>query len=171
MDRCWILLGMMGAGKSSIGRALAEISGRQFIDTDQLLQQRLGRPIPQIFQIYGEETFRAHESNILKGLEPSPVVLATGGGIVTRSENWEELRRLGLTVFLDATPETLKDRLARSKKKRPLLQTEEWESRIDQLLLARMPLYLQADVRVEVDDVDLEDGAQKVWDAILAAQQ
>lgn len=159
---------MMGAGKSSIGRALAELSGRQFVDTDQLLQQRLGRPIPQIFQIYGEETFRAHETSILRCLEPTPVVLATGGGIVTRPENWPELRRLGLTVFLDATPETLKDRLARSKKRRPLLQTEEWESRIDELLLDRLPLYRQADITVPVDDVDLEDGAQKVLNAIQA---
>lgn len=157
---------MMGAGKSSIGRALAELSDRQFIDTDQLLQQRLGRPIPQIFQIYGEETFRAHETSILKSLEPSPIVLATGGGIVTRSENWDELRRLGLTVFLDATPATLKDRLARSKKKRPLLQTEEWETRIDELLAVRTPLYQTADLTVAVDDVDLMDGAQKVLDAI-----
>jgi len=162
---------MMGAGKSSIGRALAELSDRQFIDTDQLLQQRLGRPIPQIFQIYGEETFRAHETSILKGLEPAPIVLATGGGIVTRDENWDELRRLGLTVFLDATPETLKDRLARSKKKRPLLQTEEWETRIEQLLVARMPLYQSADLTVAVDDVDLMDGAQKVLDAIRMVDQ
>lgn len=156
----------METGKSSIGRALAELSDRQFIDTDQLLQQRLGRPIPQIFQIYGEETFRAHETSILKSLEPSPIVLATGGGIVTRSENWDELRRLGLTVFLDATPATLKDRLARSKKKRPLLQTEEWETRIDELLAVRTPLYQTADLTVAVDDVDLMDGAQKVLDAI-----
>jgi len=171
MDRCWILLGMMGAGKSSNGRALADISGRQFLDTDQLLQQRLGRPIPQIFQIYGEETFRAHETSILRSLEPSPIVLATGGGIVTRSENWLELERLGLTIFLDATPQTLKDRLVRSKKKRPLLQTDEWETRIDQLLADRMPLYRRAWLTVAVDDVDLEDGAQKVLDAIGAVEK
>lgn len=160
---------MMGAGKSSIGRALADIAGRQFLDTDQLLQNRLGRPISQIFQIYGEDTFRAHETSILKSLDPGPVVLATGGGIVLRHENWHELKRLGLTIFLDATPQTLKDRLARSKKKRPLLQTVEWEERIDQLLTLRLPLYRQADVVVQVDDVDLEDGAQRVLDAIQAA--
>ena len=121
MERGWILLGMMGAGKSSIGRNLAEASHRPFLDTDLLLQNRLGRPVSQIFQVYGEATFRDHETSILRNLEPEPVVLATGGGIVLREENWTEMRRLGITVFLDAAFETLTERLARSKKKRPLL--------------------------------------------------
>lgn len=162
---------MMGAGKSSIGRALAELTGRQFVDTDTLLQNRLGRSIPQIFQVYGEDAFRAHETSILRSLDPAPIVLATGGGIVTREENWQELERLGLTVFLDATPATIKDRLARSKKKRPLLQMEEWETRVDKLLEERLPLYRRARVVVPVDDVDLEDGADRVWQAIRAAEQ
>lgn len=171
MDRCWILVGMMGAGKSSIGRALAELSGRQFQDTDLLLQTRLGRPIPQIFQIYGESTFRDHESSILRSLEPGPIVLATGGGIVLRPENWTELRRLGTTIFLDATAETITDRLSRSKKKRPLLQVENWPERIESLLDQRRELYLQADIIVQVDEIDLESGAQTVLDAIRAAER
>jgi shikimate kinase len=170
MDRCWILLGMMGAGKSSIGRALAELSGREFIDTDLLLQSRLGRPIPQIFQIYGEPTFRDHESSILRSLEPQPAVLATGGGIVLREENWVELRRLGTTIFLDASAETITDRLARSKKKRPLLQVDDWPDRVKILLEQRLPLYRNADIVVPVDDVDLEVGAQRVLDAIQAVR-
>src|SRR5690349_9779443 len=107
MERCWILLGMMGAGKSAVGRALAELSGREFVDTDLLLQQRLGRPISQLFAVYGEDAFRDHETSILRSLEPLPVVLATGGGIVVREENWSELRRLGTTIYLRATPETI----------------------------------------------------------------
>jgi shikimate kinase len=170
MDRCWILLGMMGAGKSSIGRALAELAGREFLDTDLLMQTRLGRPIPQIFQIYGEPTFRDHETSILRSLEPQPVVLATGGGIVLRDENWTELHRLGITVFLDASPETITDRLARSKKKRPLLQVEDWPDRIKTLLEQRLPLYRKADVVVPVDDVDLEIGARRVLEAIQAVR-
>src|SRR5580658_4293007 len=126
MNRCWILVGMMGAGKSSIGRLLAESTGRSFVDTDLILQQRLGRPISQIFQIYGEEAFRDHETSVLKGLEPSMSVISTGGGIVLRDENWAEFNRLGQTIFLDASIETLIGRLAVSKKKRPLLQVEDW---------------------------------------------
>ncbi|AIE85781.1 shikimate kinase [Fimbriimonas ginsengisoli] len=169
MDRCWILLGMMGAGKSSIGRALAELSGREFLDTDLLMQTRLGRPIPQIFQIYGESTFRDHETSILRSLEPHAAVLATGGGIVLREENWKELRRLGITIFLDASVETITDRLARSKKKRPLLQVEDWPERVESLLEQRRELYRRADITVAVDDVDLELGAQRVYDALLGA--
>lgn len=166
MDRCWILLGMMGAGKSSVGRALAELSGRRFADTDLMLQCRLGRPIPQIFQIYGEPTFRDHESSILRSLQPEPIVLATGGGIVLRDENWAEMRRLGTTVFLDASPETLEERLAISKKKRPLLQVEEWSDKLRSMLDQRLPLYRQADLVVEVDGIDLDVAAEKVMAAI-----
>jgi len=166
MDRCWILLGMMGAGKSSLGRALAEATGRTFLDTDLLLQQRLGRPIPQIFQIYGEPTFRDHESSILRSLEPGPVVLATGGGIVLREGNWAEMRRLGTTIFLEACADTLIDRLAKSKKRRPLLQVEDWETRTRNLLEERMPLYQQADVRVCVDGAEMDEAAQRVLEAL-----
>src|SRR3954464_1775303 len=91
MERCWILVGMMGAGKTSLGRSLAGLSGREHLDTDHLLQRRLGRPIPQLFNIYGEATFRDHETSILKGLEPGPSVISTGGGIVLRPVNWVEM--------------------------------------------------------------------------------
>src|SRR5690349_9612051 len=111
MERCWILVGMMGAGKSSVGRALAEASGRPFLDTDLMLQNRLGRPITQIFQVYGEETFRDHETSILRSLEPHPAIVSTGGGIVIREANWSEMKRLGLVIYLKARPETLISRL------------------------------------------------------------
>src|SRR5437588_3585265 len=102
---------MMGAGKSAIGRSLAKLSGRTHVDTDLLLQNRLGRPIPQLFQIYGESAFRDHESSILRSLEPAESVISTGGGIVMRPSNWDELRRLGVTVFVEVEVEELIDRL------------------------------------------------------------
>src|SRR5688572_5498908 len=141
MDRCWILLGMMGAGKSSVGKALARLSGRDFVDTDGLLQQRFGRAVTQIFKIYGEDTFRAHETSVLKTLEPGAVVVATGGGIVIREANWTEMHRLGTTVYLHVSEELLLDRLAVSKKKRPLLEVEDWQGRVEQLLEKRRELY------------------------------
>ncbi len=156
----------MGAGKSSIGRALAELSDRQFIDTDLILQQRLGRPISQIFQIYGEQAFRDHESSVIRNLEPCASVLSTGGGIVLRDENWTEFKRLGTTVFLDASVQTLVGRLAISKKKRPLLETDDWEARVEQLLETRVDLYRRADVTVRMDGVDLSIGAERVLEAI-----
>ncbi len=156
----------MGAGKSSLGRSLADLTGRTFVDTDLLLQQRLGRPISQIFQIYGEQAFRDHESSVIRSIQPGEIILSTGGGAILRPENWAEFRRLGITIYLDATLETIIDRLTSSKKKRPLLQVENWEDRARDLLESRTDLYRKADVTVRVDDVDLVYGAQRVLDAI-----
>ncbi len=143
--RDWILVGMMGAGKSTVGRELARLSERNFADTDSLLQNRFGRSISQIFDVYGEATFRDHEHSILKGLEPEGRVLATGGGIVLREDNWEELRRLGTTIFLETPIETLIERLAVSRKKRPLLEREDWQEALRDLYSRREPLYRKAD--------------------------
>jgi shikimate kinase len=159
---------MMGAGKSSVGKALAAAANRQFLDTDQLLQQRFGRPVSQIFRIYGEDTFRAHETSVLKALEPDSVVLATGGGIVLREVNWTEMQRLGITVYLHVREELLLDRLANSKKKRPLLEVDDWQGRVEELLQARRPLYERADVKVDVGDLDIEDTALRIVSAIEA---
>jgi shikimate kinase len=166
MERAWILLGMMGAGKSALGRGLAELSGRPFVDTDILLQNRFGRPVSQIFQIYGEQTFRDHENSVLRGLEPGPYILATGGGIVMRPDNWEELRRIGTTIFLQASPETLIDRLEQSKKRRPLLEAEDWQDRARSILESRLPLYQQADLVIRVDGLELDSGPNFVLEHI-----
>ncbi|CAN5586534.1 shikimate kinase [soil metagenome] len=165
MERWWILVGMMGAGKSAIGRALAELTGREFVDTDQLIQHRLGRSVAQIFQIYGETTFRDHETSILRGLEPGLCIVSTGGGIVGREENWTELQRLGTVCYLRATHATLAARLAISRKKRPLLEVEDWEDRLRLLIEKRAPLYERAHFSVEVDGDGLEDGILRVLQA------
>ncbi len=160
---------MMGSGKSAVGRGLAELSGRPFVDTDILLQNRFGRPVSQIFQVYGEQTFRDHETSILRGLEPGQYVLATGGGIVMREDNWNELRRLGTTIFLKATTETIIERLEHSKKRRPLLETENWQERARTILESRLHLYEQADVIVSVDGLELDTAPTKVLNAIRSA--
>lgn len=152
----WILVGMMGAGKTTIGRGLAGRSGREFRDTDSLLQKRFGRPVSEIFRVYGEETFRDHETSILKGLEPGPIVLATGGGIVLRDANWVEMRRLGTVVFLDVESDVLQDRLERSKKRRPLLSVDDWQSRFRAILNERRERYELADHCLTVADEDNE---------------
>lgn len=159
MNGLWILVGMMGAGKSTVGRLLAEALCLPFLDSDTLLQNRLGRSIPQIFSLYGEAAFRDHESSVLRCLERQPGVLATGGGIVLREENWEQFRRLGTTIFLDVPPSVLKERLRQSKRRRPLLEFEDWEDRFDKLYAARREFYLKADRCLSVQESSLEDTA------------
>jgi shikimate kinase len=157
-----ILIGMMGSGKSTVGRRLAELLEVEFRDTDRILEHTLGRPIPKWFQIYGEAAFRDHETNVLKSLEPDDSVLATGGGIVLRSENWDEFKRLGRTVFLDVRPDVLKQRLTVTKRKRPLLEAPDWEDRFDQICATRWPLYSQADLCFEVGEEPLLDVADRL---------
>ncbi len=157
---------MMGAGKSAIGRSLAVATGREFIDTDLLLQHKLGRPIPQIFSLYGEDAFRDHETCVLRELKPSDSVLSTGGGIVLREANWVEMKRLGTTIFLNADAETLISRLANSKKRRPLLLVDNWEGRVRDLLSARFDLYKRADIQVDIHGENVDEAAQQVLAAL-----
>ena len=166
MERCWILLGMMGSGKSALGREISEMSGREFVDTDLMIEKLLCRPIMQVFRLYGEEAFREHETAVLRKLEPNYTVLSTGGGIILRPENWTELRRLGTTVYLRAPVSALIQRLTTSKKRRPLLQRENWEEHVQRLVTEREPLYLQADVVVTVGEKDIRSTAQDVISAL-----
>lgn len=169
MNGYWILLGMMGAGKSTVGRKLADLAQVPFEDADALLERRFGRPIHQVFSIYGEETFRGHETSILKSLNPKPGVLATGGGIVTRPENWDELHRLGRTIYLNVPAEALMMRLEKSKRRRPLLETENWQGRFTELFDARLPLYMKADIVFDVQIEDLEACAARLYEQLKVA--
>lgn len=157
---------MMGAGKSAVGRALAEESEREFVDTDILIQNRFGRPVHQVFALYGEDAFRGHETSVLKGIQPGKIVLATGGGIVMRDANWVEMQRLGITIYLEATADTLIERLEQSKKKRPLLVGQEMPDRIAGMLEERRCAYERADLSVRVDGLMVSDVAAKVLCAI-----
>lgn len=152
MKRDVLMVGMMGSGKSTVGRKLATALGCEFEDTDNLIIARFGRPIDQVFRIYGEEAFREHEHSMLKGLEPKGRVLATGGGIVLREDNWVEMRRLGTVVHLHVSVESLIERLARSRRKRPLLQFPDWMDRYRNIYAARAQHYAKADITVEAHE-------------------
>lgn len=158
----WIFIGMMGAGKTTLGKLVAEKTGRKFIDTDRLIEQRLGRPISQFFQLYGEEAFRDHETAIIVSLQPEPSVVATGGGAILREKNYDHLRTIGKVVYLRSNPRELIRRLEASKKKRPLLNAEDWETRLVGILEQRKALYEAADVIIDVDSLDQEGIVQKV---------
>src|SRR5688572_21632380 len=166
MASAWILVGMMGSGKSTVGRLLAERASRRFLDTDQLVVHRLGRPVHQLFSVYGQEAFRDHESSILKSLQPDDYVLATGGGIVLRQANWKELKRLGVVAFLDLPLEILAQRLERSAKRRPLLEVEDWEGRLAEIFEERRPLYEKADLCLKLESEDLDEAAAKLYERL-----
>ncbi len=162
MDGYIILVGMMGAGKSTVGKILAENLNLPFVDSDTLIERRLGRKIDSFFKNYGEEAFREHEHNTFAELEPEPGVLSTGGGVVLREDNWEQLKRLGTVVYLSASPETLIARLEASKRKRPLLEREDWKDHLRTILDQRTRLYEQADIHISVDNVDLRTAAELI---------
>ena len=142
------LVGMMGAGKSAAGKPLAEALGYRFLDADTALEQVAGRPIPDIFASDGEEGFRTLETAVLGQITGwHSLVVATGGGVVTRPENWGHLRQ-GVVVWLDAPSDLLLQRLGSDPTPRPLMQTDQPEMRLEALLNQRRPLYGQADLRV-----------------------
>lgn len=159
---------MMGAGKSTVGKRLAELTGRPFADTDVMLQMRFGRPVSSIFSVYGEQAFRDHETSILRSLQPQGAVLATGGGVVLRDANWIEMRRLGIVAFLDASPEMLEARLAASKRRRPLLERSDWRARLRLILEERRPFYERADVRLSIDSADMAQVALQLRELLEA---
>ncbi|MDT8363573.1 MAG: shikimate kinase [Nitrosomonas sp.] len=138
-----ILIGLMGAGKTTIGKVLANSMGRTFIDSDHEIQQRTGVDIPVIFEFEGEEGFRKREAEVLQVVTPLPnIVLATGGGAVLREENRELLRKSGIVIYLRVPVNELKRR-TRFDKNRPLLQTDNPQARLIELFNQRDPLYQQ----------------------------
>lgn len=142
------LVGMMGAGKSAVGRPLADALGYRFVDADTVLEGAAGRTIPEIFASEGEAQFRQLETAVLGQISGwHSLVVATGGGVVTRPENWGHMRQ-GVVVWLDAPAEQLLARLGSDPTPRPLLQADDLGSRLRQLLAERQPLYAQADLHV-----------------------
>ena len=135
------LVGLMGVGKSTIGKKLANRLGVSFVDCDHELEHRTGVTINTIFDIEGESGFRIRETRLLKELVAGQSgVVATGGGVVTQAENRALLKRSGEVIYLSAPLELLWSRL-RYCKNRPLIQTENPKQRLQALLRERDPLY------------------------------
>ena len=144
------LVGLMGAGKTTIGRLLAKRLGLQFVDTDQELERRTGVSVATIFEVEGEAAFRAREAELIDELtQHDGIVLATGGGAVLNASSRQALRTRGTTIYLHALPETSYQRLRRNRD-RPLLRVEDPLARLRQLYAARHELYSEcAHLRIE----------------------
>ncbi|MDX1694877.1 MAG: shikimate kinase AroK [Ketobacteraceae bacterium] len=158
-----ILVGPMGAGKSTIGRQLAGILNYDFYDSDQEIEARTGADIPWIFDVEGEEGFRRRETAMIDELtELDGIVLATGGGAVTREENRSVLMTRGVVVYLKTSVEQQLERTARDRN-RPLLQNAEPRKVLTELMRVREPLYEEvADMIVNTGEGGVREVAQKI---------
>ena len=145
-----VLIGMMGAGKSSVGRWLQRRTGLMLLDTDEIVASKFRMSIPEIFARHGENKFREAETNALRAIVmPKETIIVTGGGIVLRQENVDILTRIGVIVWLDGNEGTLFARASRERN-RPLLETKHPREAFSRILGSRRFLYANiADIRVD----------------------
>jgi len=146
------LIGMMGSGKSQTGPVLAKMINYAFVDTDDVIEKASKQSISSIFEKDGEKVFRDVEKKVLKEIsQHHSLVIATGGGLVTVPENWGMLHQ-GIVIWLDLDLKRSIKRLESDKKKRPLLIGEDLAGNFSQILESRKPIYLESDLRIEVED-------------------
>ena len=165
------LVGPMGAGKTTVGRHLAELLGREFLDSDHEIERKTGATIPWIFEKEGENGFRNRETMVINELTArSQLVLATGGGVVTQAANREFLKQRGIVVYLYTPVEIQLQRTYRDKN-RPLLQVENPEQKLRDLLAIRDPLYREiAHYIIETNQGAARDLAQKILHMIVSQE-
>lgn len=161
------LVGPMGAGKSTIGRQLAQMLGMEFFDSDSVIEERAGADIDWIFDVEGEAGFRKREERIINELtQGQGIVLSTGGGSVLSKDNRNMLSARGIVIYLETTIDKQFERTQRDKK-RPLLQTEDPRKILEELAKIRNPLYEEiADITLQTDDQAAKIVATNIIDMI-----
>jgi shikimate kinase len=153
-SRSIVLVGMMGVGKSSIGRRLAARLGVPFVDADAEIEKAAGMSIADIFTRHGEADFRSGEARVIaRLLDGGPQVLATGGGAVMNADTRAAIKAKGVSIWLSAEFDVLMRRINKRKNERPLLQTADPAATLRELLVAREPVYAQADLTVQSREV------------------
>ena len=164
-----VLVGMMGAGKSSVGRALAELVGAPFYDTDNEIEGASGRSIASIFADYGETEFRRLERQVIaRLLSGKACILSVGGGAFMDPQTREGLVEKAFSVWLKVDHALLFERVSRNGN-RPLLKTDNPKEKMEKLLAEREPVYAQADLTILCDNRPVVQTACRVWKAIQAA--
>jgi XRE family aerobic/anaerobic benzoate catabolism transcriptional regulator len=158
------LVGLRGAGKSTIGRRLARALHAPFVELDARIERVAGMTIGQIFDLNGERHFRRIEREALQALaaEPGPLVVATGGGIVTEPETWALLRTAFTTVWLSAAPEDHWTRVVAQGDRRPMAGKSDAMSELKGLLEARRPLYGQADLTIDTSRLAVGEAVRRI---------
>jgi shikimate kinase len=162
-----VLVGLMGAGKSAIGRIVAQQLGLPFIDTDTEIERVSRMTISELFAAYGEEEFRALETRVIKRLLRSgPRVVSTGGGAFINEKTRKQIERGGLSVWLNADLDVLWERVNK-RDHRPLLKTENPKQTLKDLMDKRYPIYALADITVQSRDVRKEVIANEVLTSVI----
>ena len=158
------LVGFMGSGKSTVGEILANKLGAFFVDLDRFIEETVGVEISEIFSEYGEEHFREVESYVLNEVaaSPDPSVVATGGGIVLKEDNWRVMEESGVTIHLHASIDTLWNRVSGTNN-RPLAEDRQ---QFESLYWSRLPLYRRAQIEVVSHPKSPEEVAEEVLDAL-----
>ena len=165
--RSIVLTGMMGVGKSSIGRRLAIRLAIPFVDADAEIEQAAGMSIPDIFARHGEADFRSGEARVIaRLLDSGPQVLATGGGAVMNAETRAAIKAKGISIWLAAEYEVLLRRINKRKGERPMLHTDDPAATLRELLTVREPVYALADLTVQSREVPHEAIVTEIVDAL-----
>ena len=161
------LTGFMGAGKTAVGKRLAKRLGWTFVDLDERIAARTGKPIAQIFSEHSEAVFRRLERREVKRvIRGDQHVIATGGGAFLDPENRRLLKAIGPVVCLTAHPKTILERVKPTLATRPLLAAEPSLARIQQLMEQRAPAYAKADLTIDTTGLAVDEIVERVWEAI-----
>ena len=171
LQRPITLVGLMGVGKTTIGRRLAKRLGRAFFDADEEVEAAAGRSVAEIFADFGEAAFRDGERKVIARLldEPRPIVLALGGGAFMDAATREVIGRRAVSIWLRADTDTLFERVMRKPGQRPLLETEDPRAVLERLHAERAPVYATADIVVDSDAASHDVTVQRVMDALEQA--
>lgn len=163
-----VLVGLMGAGKSAVGKLVAHTLAIPFVDSDHEIERVSRMTIPELFEHYGEPEFRKLEQRVIKRLlKTGPRVLSTGGGAFMNEETRDAIRENGLSLWLDADLETLWERVIK-RDNRPLLKTENPKQTLENLMNARYPTYATAHLRVKSRDIKKDMVAAEVIAAVAS---
>jgi shikimate kinase len=165
--RSVVLVGMMGAGKSTIGRRLSSRLGMPFLDADVEIEAAAGMSIPDIFESRGEPDFRDGEARVIaRLLDSGPAVLATGGGAFMRKETRDRIRDKAVSIWLKVDADIIMRRVNKRRSDRPLLQTADPEATVGRLISEREPVYRQADLTIWSRDVPHEKIVEECIEAL-----
>ena len=161
-----VIVGFMGTGKTVVGKKLAKKLGREFLELDEIIEKKEGIPIRQIFEDKGESYFRKLEKDIVKeASEKQGIVISAGGGAIIDEENFNNLKRYGILVCLEASPEVILDR-TKNKTCRPLLNVPDPKKKIEDLLKKRESYYKKADFCINTDSLSIEEVTSKIMELV-----